>query len=277
MESLQDTFTVRTREGREYSGLTLSSLRIAAAQKIFSMEDAVRSDKVAGAWTPLARVLNLPEPTSAPRALPNQAPVRGPDLLPGPRASTGIALDLHSDTQRTPSATPPTRTVAPGSLPSRPMVLPNSLNDEDEGPARHRLRIAGAFLLFLGILGMVAYALGRPSVANAVTMLVNTGLGIALLMNLQQIRQVAVGWVMAGWGLMTLGGVLAGGCFGLVLVGLFSGLVYGGPACLLWGEECPRGRFWTGVTIMGLLVLLMVLGLILIAVAGAALFKQIRL
>ena len=34
--------------------------------------------------------------------------------------------------------------------------------------------------------------------------------------------------------LTTFMGIVAAGCFGLVLVGFFTGLYYGGPACLLW-------------------------------------------
>lgn len=272
MEPLQDTFTVRTRDGREYSGLTLSSLRISAAQKIFSLEDAVRSDRVAGAWTPLARVLSLPEPASAPsvsRVAPHSAPASEP------RVSTGIALDLGSHSPASPPVVAPAYSIPmEGSFRPVPVALP--LHEEAEGPARHRLRIAGAFLLFAGILGMVGYALGRPSVANAITMLVNTGLGIALLMDRPEIRKWALGWVLAGWTLSCLAGTLAAGCFGLVLVGLFTGLAYGGPACLLWGEECPPGRFWTGVSLMGALVLLGVLGMVLVAVAGATLLQRMH-
>jgi len=83
-----------------------------------------------------------------------------------------------------------------------------------------------------------------------------------------------VGWVMAGWGLLWGAGILSGGCFGFVLLGLLSSLMYGGPACLLWGQDCPRSRFWTGVTLMGILLLLGVIGIILVAVAGAALLQR---
>jgi len=274
LEPLQDTFTVRTRDGREYAGLTLSSLRIAVGQKIFSPEDSARSDRLAGTWTPLARLLAIPDqalsasasshPMSSPRQAKRTAEVG---------VSTGIELDLGR--QPAPPAMAP---MAPPQSLVRQAPIPQSLQPEpeEEGPVRHRLRIAGAFLLFSGILGMIGYALGRHNIAQSITMLVNTGLGIALLLNLQQVRKWAAGWVVAGWALLCLAGTMAGGCLGLVIVGLFSGLVYGGPACLLWGEECPRGRFWTGVALMGFLVLLMLLGMILIAVAGATLFKQMR-
>lgn len=274
MEPLEDTFTVRTRDGREFSGFTLSSLQIAAAQKIFSLEDAVRPDRVAGTWTPLARMLTLPEPPlvpPVPSPRPPTAPVPVP--TPDPRVSTGIALDLDAHPRPAkPAFTPPVRAAE---LPTRP-VPDTFIQDEEEGPMRHRLRIAGAFLLFAGILGMVGYAFGRHRVADILTMLVNTGLGIALLMNLPQIRKWAVGWVVAGWGLAWGAGTLAGGCFGFVIVGLFAGLIYGGPACLLWGEECPKARFWTGIALMSVLVLLAVLGVILIAVAGVAFFQRLQ-
>ncbi len=146
----------------------------------------------------------------------------------------------------------------------------------DEGPALHRLRIAGAFLLLWGILGMVGYAFGRDRPTQSIPMLVNTGLGVALLMNYQAMRRWAMGWVVAGWALACAGGMLFGGCFGFVLVALFSGLVYGGPACLLWGEECPRGRFWAGVSLMGALLLLVVLAAILVTLVGATLFQRMR-
>ncbi|MBK8791694.1 MAG: hypothetical protein IPN59_00840 [Holophaga sp.] len=274
MEPLEDTFTVRTRDGREFSGFTLSSLQIAAAQKIFSLEDAVRPDRVAGTWTPLARMLTLPEPPLAPPVPsphPPTAPVPAP--TPDPRVSTGIALDLdaHPRLPR-PAITPPVRAAE---LPTRP--APDTfIQDEDEGPVRHRLRIAGAFLLFAGFLGMVGYAYGKHGVPDILAMLINTGLGIALLMNLPQIRKWAVGWVVAGWALAWGAGTLAGGCFGFVIVGLIAGLIYGGPVCLLWGEECPKSRFWTGIVLMGILVLLAVLGVILVAAAGVALFQRLQ-
>lgn len=276
MEPLQDTYTVRTRDGREYAGLTLASLRIALSQKIFSPDDSARSDRVAGSWTPLARLLTIPDQAlkpSMPRGPEGAEPVRGVAPPPEPRVSTGIALDLGRDPLPPPPAPAPVRMALP--VDPRPMAI--SAFEEEEGPMRHRLRIAGAYLLLGGILGMVGYAFGKHNPAQSVTMLVNTGLGIALLMNLPQVRKWAVGWVVAGWGLACVAGGLGGGCFGFVLVGIFSGLVYGGPACLLWGEECPRSRFWTGVGLMGFLAFLVVLGMILIAVAGAALAKQIGL
>ena len=148
--------------------------------------------------------------------------------------------------------------------------------EEDEGPGRHRLRIAGAFLLLWGILGMVAYAFGKHGPADSIAMLVNTGLGIALLMNLQAVRKWAVGWVVAGWALFWGAGALAGGCFGFVLMGLIASLVYGGPACLLWDEECPVGRFWTGVALMGFMAFLALLGMAMVAVAGATLLQRMH-
>jgi len=270
LEPLQDTFTVRTRDGREYPGLTLSSLRIALSQKIFSPEDSARSDRLAGTWTPLARLLTIPE--QAFKAPGQELPVvRQPE--PPAQVSTGIGLDL--DRHPAPPVLAP-RVPVTTSVP-RPMGAQSGVPPaEEEGPVRHRLRIAGAFLLLSGILGMVGYALGSHSPAQSVVMLVNTGLGIALLMNLQQVRKWAAGWVVAGWALLCFAGAASGGCFGLILVGLFSGLVYGGPACLLWGEECPRSRFWTGVSLMAFLAILVLLGLILIAVAGASLFRQLR-
>lgn len=268
MEPLQDTYTVRTRDGREYAGLTLSSLRIAAAQKIFSLEDAVRSDRMAGAWTPLARVLSLPEPAVQPIRPPAPA---SPN--PEPRVSTGIALDLDSRPSRQAAPNP----VIPTPSPYRPVPVAASFGlSEEEGPTRHRLRIAGAFLLVIGLLGILSYALGKPNPVTAVTMLVNTGLGVALVMNKEAARRWAAGWVVAGWALSCLVGTMAGGCFGLVLVGLITGLFYGGPACLLWGDECPKGRFWTGVTLMGVMLLLAVLGILLILVAGVALFQRMH-
>jgi hypothetical protein len=267
LEPLQDTFTVRTRDGREYAGLTLSSLRIAVSQKIFSPEDSARSDRMAGTWTPLARLLTIPDQAFnvTGQALPA---VRPPEPAP---VSTGIALDL--DRHPAPPVQAPWVPASPAA--PRPFVA-QAAPETEEGPVRHRLRIAGVFLLLSGILGMVGYAYGQHSAAQSASMLVNTGLGIALLMNLQQVRKWAAGWVVAGWALLTFVAAVSGGCLGLILVGLFSGLVYGGPACLLWGEECPRARFWTGITLMGILALLVLLGLILVAVAGAALFRQMR-
>lgn len=270
MEPLQDTFTVRTRDGREYPGLTLSSLRIAVSQKIFSPEDSARSDRIAGTWTPLARLLTIPD--QAFQVSGQEFPMVRPVERPSP-VSTGIALDL--DRHPAPVAQPPR---LPLSNPiSRPLAIQAAAPfEEEEGPVRHRLQIAGAYLLFFGILGMVAYAFGKHGPTDSIIMLVNTGFGIALLMNLHQVRKWAAGWVIAGWVLAGLGGTLAAGCFGLVLVGVFAGLGFGGPACLLWGEECPRPRFWTGVTLIGIVLFLLVVGLILIAVAGAALFRQMR-
>ena len=270
MEPLEDTFTVRTRDGREFSGFTLSSLQIAAAQKIFSLEDAVRPDRIAGSWTPLARMLTLPEPPS-PFSSHRPAP---PQAHEEPRVSTGIALDLEARPRLQPTVRP-----TPPSLVNENPYRPGPEApgyDEDDGPVRHRLRIAGAFLLFAGILGMVGYTFGKHGAADGFAMLLNTGLGIALLMNLPQIRKWAVGWVVAGWGLMWGAGILTGGCLGFVIVGLVAGLVYGGPICLLWGEDCPRSRFWTGVALMGALVLLAVLTLIVVVVAGAALFQRMQ-
>lgn len=264
MEDFQETFTVRTREGREFTGLTLSSLRIAADQKIFSLEDSVRSEKVAGAWTPLAKVLGLLEPQSP---LPIPA-----ETAPGPRSSTGISLDLEAYSSRPQPVVP----SASREIRSSRSEAPCPSWDEEEGPARHRLRISGGFLLLWGILGMVGYAFGKHGPADSITMLVNTGLGITLLMNRPEIRRWAVGWVVAGWALFCGAGLLAGGCLGFVVIGLLSGLAYGGPACLLWGEECPRPRFWTGVTLMGALVLLMGLIMVLVAVAGATLLQRMR-
>lgn len=255
MESLSETYTVRTRDGREFPGFTLSSLQIAIAQKIFFPEDSVRPEGGSSSWTTLARVLALPEP--------------------GIPVSTGIALDFDSRSSK-PSlgAAPEPRAFIEN--PYRPQDPSSFAPDVDEGPTRHRLRIAGAFLLFSGILGMVGYAFGKHGVADIITMLINTGLGIALLMNLQQVRKWAVGWVVAGWGLFCGAGILSGGCFGFVLIALISGLWFGGPACLLWGEECPPSRFWAGVTIMGVLVLLGVLGMVLVAIAGATLLQRMH-
>lgn len=269
MEPLQETFTVRTRDGREYPGLTLASLRIGAAQKIFSLEDVVRSDQMAGTWTPIARVLSLPDPGSVRPEPP--APRVAPE---SPGVSTGIALDLDAHAHRPQPVVPPMR-VPSAETPFRPVPVSVSLGEE-EGPERHRLRIAGAYLLFFGILGMVAYAFGKHGPTDSVIMLVNTGFGIALLMNLQQVRKWAAGWVVAGWALAGLGGTLAAGCFGLVIVGLLAGLGFGGPACLLWGEECPRSRFWTGVTLIGIMLFLLVVVMILGAVAGAALLQRMQ-
>lgn len=272
MEPLQETFTVRTRDGREYPGLTLASLRIGAAQKIFSLEDVVRSDQMVGTWTPIARVLSLPDPSP----LPSESPARlaGPDY---PQVSTGIALDLEAHPAPRPQAMPmaaPLR-VPPQETPYHNVPISNQM-DEEEGPVRHRLRIAGAYLLFFGILGMVAYAFGKHGPTDSIIMLVNTGFGIALLMNFQQVRKWAAGWVVAGWVLAGLGGTLAAGCFGLVIVGVVAGLGFGGPACLLWGEECPRSRFWTGVTLIGIILFLLVVVMIIGAVAGATLAQRMR-
>lgn len=271
MEPLQETYTVRTRDGQEYAGLTLSSLRIAAAQKIFSMEDVVRPDKMAGTWTPLARVLSLPDPGTSRTSSGAQAQRRDADR---PTVSTGIALDLDARPERPRVASVPPPAIRPEGV---GFEAPASADPgEEEGSVRHRLRIAGAFLLFFGILGMLAYALGRHGAADAVVMLVNTGFGIALLMNLTRVRPWAAGWVLAGWALSCLGATLAGGCIGLVIVGLGTGIGFGGPACLLWGEDCPKGRFWAGIALMGTVVLLMTLGAVLAAVAGATLFQRMH-
>jgi len=271
LEPLQETFTVRTRDGREYPGLTLASLRIGAAQKIFSLDDMARPEQMAGTWTPIARVLSLPDPSSArPEPL---APPAAPEF---PRVSTGIALDLEAHPPPRPHPLAVPMRVPPQETPFRITSISSQI-DEEEGPARHRLRIAGAYLLFFGILGMVAYAFGKHGPTDSIIMLVNTGFGIALLLNLQQVRKWAAGWVIAGWVLAGLGGTLAAGCFGLVLVGVFAGLGFGGPACLLWGEECPRPRFWTGVTLIGIVLFLVVVVMILGVVAGAALLQRMRI
>ncbi|MDP2876699.1 MAG: hypothetical protein Q8O00_10980 [Holophaga sp.] len=255
------TFTVRTRDGREFSGLTLSSLEVALAQRIFSSEDSARPEGEAESWVSLGQLLG-----GSRSELQETNP--GASL-----ASPGIALDLDVRPLR-----PRPVMVSPEqSLPAEPAFRFNQPSDfaqDEEGPVRFRLQIAGGFLLLSGILGMAAYALGRHGIGDSIVMLVNTGLGIALLMNLPQIRKWAVGWVMAGWGLLWGAGILSGGCFGFVLLGLISGLMYGGPVCLLWGEDCPRSRFWTGVTLMGILLLLGVIGIILVAVAGAALLQR---
>ena len=252
------TFIVRTRDGRDYSGLTFSSLEVALTQGIFSAEDSVRPEGGAEPWSPLGLLVN--SATQESTLLVNVA-------------STGIALDLEARPSR----------PRPVVLAAEPMVEPafrfgqGEANPGDEdGPVRYRLQIAGGFLLLAGLFGMLSYALGRHGIGDSIAMLVNTGLGIALLMNLPQIRKWAVGWVLAGWGLVWGTGILVGGCFGFVILGLISGLMYGGPACLLWGEECPPNRFWTGVTLMGILLLLGVLALILVAVAGVALFQRMR-
>ena len=138
------------------------------------------------------------------------------------------------------------------------------------------MRIAGAFLMLWGILGMVGYAFGNHRSANSIAMLVNTGLGIALLANLERVRRWAVGWVVAGWALFWWSGALFGGCMGFVVIGILGSLVYGGPACLLWGEECPRGRFWTGTILMGLMVLLALLGMVFVALVGATLLQRMH-
>lgn len=272
MEPLQETYTLRTRDGREYPGLTLASMRIGATQKIFSLEDVVRPDKMAGTWTPLARILSLPDPGSLP---PQRALAATPFTRPEdpPRVSTGIALDLDAHPPRLQPIAPPLR--APVELAPRIPSVP-TLVEDDTDPTRHRLRIAGAYLLCFGILGMVAYALGKHGPTDSVIMLVNTGFGLTLLMNVPQARKWAVGWVIAGWALAGLGGTLSAGCFGLVIAGAFAGLGFGGPVCLLWGEECPRPRFWTGVTLMGIVLLLMVGVMILAAVAGAALLQRMH-
>ena len=270
MEPLRETFTVRTRDGREYPGLTLASLRIGAAQKIFSLDDMARPEQMAGTWTPIARVLSLPDPGSVRTEPP--APRAAPEF---PQVSTGIALDLDAHPAPRPLPVAAPLRVSPQETAFRIAPISNQM-DEEEGPVRHRLRIAGAYLLFFGILGMVAYAFGKHGPTDSIIMLVNTGFGIALLMNLQQVRKWAAGWVIAGWALAGLGGTLAAGCFGLVIVGVLAGLGFGGPACLLWGEECPRSRFWTGVTLIGIMLFLLVVVMILGAVAGAALLQRMR-
>lgn len=274
MEPLRETFTVRTRDGREYPGITLASLQVGATQKIFSLDDMVRPEQMAGTWTPIARLLSLPDSALDPGSVqPSSAAPRSDSELP--RASTGIALDL--DAHPVPRSQP---TVAPMRAPLQEpafRVSPISTQiDDEEGPVRYRLQIAGAYLLFFGILGMVAYAFGKHGPTDSVIMLVNTGFGIALLMNLHLVRKWAAGWVIAGWALAGLGGTLAAGCLGLIIAGVFAGLGFGGPACLLWGEECPRPRFWTGVTLIGIVLFLVVVVMIIGAVAGAALLQRLR-
>lgn len=256
MDRPADTYSIRTRTGQTLTGMTLDSLRIGRDQGIFRDEDHVMPEGSTRVWTTLGRVL---EGVSVP-------PV-APDL---PKVSTGIALDLEA----TPA--PPPRPMVP--RPPLPQARAEAFTAlpayEEEGPQRHRLRLAGAFLLLSGIFGMVGYALGAHKIGQIITMLVNTGLGIALLMNREEVRKWAAGWVVAGWALTTFVGIVAGGCFGLVLVGFFTGLYYGGPACLLWGEDCPPGRFWTGVVLMALMALLALVVILAMVFAGAALMGR---
>lgn len=257
MQERRATFTIRTRTGLELPGMTLETLRTGHGQGVFQDGDPVLPEATGGPWTTLGKVLGPAQPR------------------PTPGVTTGIALDLDLDPP--PSAPPPripAGAVAPARMESsapRAYPAPQALAlPEEEGPQRHRLRIAGAFLLVSGIFGMIFYGLGAKGLNQVVSMLVNTGLGIALLMNRGEVRKWASGWVVAGWALTTWMGTIAAGCFGLVLVGLFAGLYYGGPALLLWDEDCPPGRFWTGVALMSLMALLVLGAILVVAAAGAA-------
>ncbi len=256
MERPADTYSIRTRTGQTLTGMTLESLRIGRDQGMFRNEDHVMPEGSARVWSTLGRVL--------------EGFVAAPPVPDLPEVSTGIALDLEG------APAPPPRPVAP--RPALPLPRVDAFTAgpafEEEGPERHRLRLAGAFLLLSGILGMVGYAFGANKIGQVITMVVNTGLGIALLMNREEVRKWAAGWVVAGWALTTFMGIVAAGCFGLVLVGFFTGLYYGGPACLLWGEDCPPGRFWTGVVLMSLMALLVLLAIMAMAFAGATVMSR---
>lgn len=256
MERPADTYSIRTRTGQTLTGMTLESLRIGRDQGMFRNEDHVMPEGSARVWSTLGRVL--------------EGFVAAPPVPDLPEVSTGIALDLEA------APAPPPRPVAP--RPALPLPRVDAFTAgpafEEEGPERHRLRLAGAFLLLSGILGMVGYAFGANKIGQVITMVVNTGLGIALLMNREEVRKWAAGWVVAGWALTTFMGIVAAGCFGLVLVGFFTGLYYGGPACLLWGEDCPPGRFWTGVVLMSLMALLVLLAILAMAFAGATVMSR---
>lgn len=240
------TFTIRTRDGRVYPGLTLSTLRTAVDQRIFALTDEVFEE---GREAPPVLLGTLLAPPGAP--------------------VTGIVLDE-------PARVVPAPQPRPLPVQAPPVAQPDFAWAPELGPERHRLRLAGAFLLVMGLLGMVRYAVTKHDVAATITMLVNTGFGIALLLNRPEVRKWALGWVLAGWGLICVAGIAAGGCFGFVLVGVFSGLLYGGPACLLWGEECPPTQFWTGVVLMGVMGVLLALAVVIMALAGAALLQRMQ-
>lgn len=243
MEGPDTTYSVHTRDGRVYPGLTLSSLRTALDQGIFAPEDQVAEEGHSGRAVPLATLLGDP-------------------------VASGIALDE--------AARPAPMPVEPRQAFPEPGPQRTYAWEPEEGLERHRLRLAGGFLLTMGLLGMLRYAVTKHDVAATITMLVNTGFGIALLLNWPEVRKWALGWVLAGWGLVCVAGIAAAGCFGFVLVGLFSGLLYGGPACLLWGEDCPPPRFWTGVVLMGVMALLLALLVVIMALAGAALLQRLQ-
>ncbi len=47
------------------------------------------------------------------------------------------------------------------------------------------------------------------------------------------------------------------GLIGFLIIGLYLG----GFVCLLWGEECPPRRFWTGVALVGFFTLIVLTGI----------------
>lgn len=257
------TFALRTPTGLEHHGLTEETLRIGFQQGLFPGESLVCAEDGQDLWRPLGEMLGMEQPVV--KALASRS-------LP----STGIALDLEAVAQTAPKGKGPVQTApAPLALPAgppRPMHLVSEAL-QGEGLVRYRLPIAGSFFLLTSLLGMVRYAMGNHGIPAILEMLLNLGFGVALVLNRDEVRPWALGWVVVGWILGALPLLVLGGCFGPVFA-LLMGVYYGGPACLLAGEECPTGRFHLGLVLMGIMALLMAIALVVLAMVGSGLVTR---
>ncbi len=172
-----------------------------------------------------------------------------------------FAESLGGATLQQPKLTPPLR-VPP---PQPPLPQPIRVEEEKPGYVRHRLRIAGVGMILFGAIDSILFYKFNIGFAKYLTIpigCITIGTGISSFIKNNEWRKFAKFCVVVAPLLMI--SILTAFVisefkykdFGLLMfIDSTLGLSFLGLSCLVWSEECPPRRFWTGMALAGLLLL----------------------